>query len=257
MTINLGWVLAPFISGLLVSDGGFSRLYTFGSMIIFGAFLFLSTTLKGFKDDIYARIPPKTAFRELLNIQPLRTITTINFILQFFYAWMVIYVPIYLTQTIGFSWETLGIILTVMLVPFIITQFPVGLLLDRGWSVRRIIQIGFLITIGATLSLVYLRTPHIVLWAAALFCTRVGVSIVEAVAEIYFFKHTDASNAHLLGVFRNMTPLAYILAPIIGTMLFFFGFSTITLFILLAILMCLGIIIAQNLKPVTLYEKTN
>ncbi len=77
--------------------------------------------------------------------------------------------------------------------------------------------------------------------------TRMGASIVEPPAAIYFFTHVKEEDAFLLGVFRDMTPVAYIIAPLIGTLVFvFFPFKD--LFIILSLLLLCGLYYRPRLK---------
>jgi hypothetical protein len=68
----------------------------------------------------------------------------------------------------------------------------------------------------------FVKSENIFIWASILFMTRMGASIVQATSEIYFFTHVKEEDASLLGIFRDMDPLAYIIAPLFATILFLF-----------------------------------
>ena len=146
-------------------------------------------------------------------------VTIINFILQFFYAWMVVYTPIYLFVHIGLSWSQIGIIFAVMLSPFVIFNLPIGILIDKyHFSKKTLLYIGFTI-----------------------------ISIIETTSEIYFFSHVREEESHLLSVFRDMVPVAYIIAPIISTVIFvFLPFKY--LFAVLAVILLSGLYYIPHLK---------
>ncbi len=150
-------------------------------------------------------------------------ITMINFILQFFFATMVVYTPIYLFKHLGFSWDQLGAIFTIMLVPFVLFGIPTGILIDKyNVKKRTLLYAGFIIMSLSTITMTFLDSHSIALWALVLFVTRVGASIIETTAEVYFFTHVTEEDAYLLGVFRDMTPVSFIMAPLIATLVFIY-----------------------------------
>ncbi len=57
------------------------------------------------------------------------------------------------------------------------------------------------------------------MWGALLFVGRMGAATVETMSEVYFFKHVDAHNASLVGYFRRARPLAFIIAPLLASVL--------------------------------------
>ena len=46
------------------------------------------------------------------------------------YAWMVIYTPLHMLD-LGFTWEEIGQIFTIMLIPFVLVEYPAGWLADK------------------------------------------------------------------------------------------------------------------------------
>lgn len=246
---NLAWMLSPLITALLITrNGGYGTVYivAFITVVIMTIGLFFS--VKNFKDKKYIRTPFFKTYRYLRMNRHMLSITVINFILQFFFAWMVVYTPIYLYQHIGLSWDQIGVIFTIMLAPFVIFGLPVGILIDKYHvSKRLLLVLGFMIMIISTFYIPFIATKSISLWALVLFFTRMGASIVETTTEIYFFTHVKEEEAFLLGVFRDMTPVAYIIAPLISTLMFiYFPFKD--LFILLSIILLTGFYYIPHLK---------
>jgi uncharacterized membrane protein len=71
--------------------------------------------------------------------------------------------------------------------------------------------------------------------------------MIETTSEIYFFTHIREEDAYLLGVFRDMAPVAYIIAPLIGSLVFIFlPFKY--LFIILAAIVLAGLYYVTRLK---------
>jgi len=247
--LNIAWVLSPLITATLISrDGGYVAVYILAFIMVVIMTIGLLLSVKSFKDKKYTRTPFIETYRYLKANRHMLSIAIINFILQFFFAWMVVYTPIYLYQHIGLGWDQIGVIFTIMLVPFVIFGLPIGVLIDKYHiSKRKLLIIGFIIIIISTSLIPFITTKSIALWALVLFLTRTGASIIETTSEIYFFTHIREEDAYLLGVFRDMTPVAYIVAPLVSTLIFiFFPFKY--LFIGLAIIMLAGFYYIPKLK---------
>lgn len=246
---NLAWMLSPLITVYLINrEGGYIAIYlvAFIAVIITTLGLFLSVPT--FRDKKYLRTPFLKTYTYLKTNRHMLSITVINFILQFFFAWMVVYTPIYLYQHIGLGWGQIGIIFTIMLAPFVIFGLPIGILIDKYHvSKRSLLYIGFAILFFSTLSIPFIETKSVALWAIVLFLTRTGASVIETTSEIYFFTHVREEDAFLLGVFRDMVPVAYVIAPLISTLIFiFFPFKS--LFFALAVITLAGFYYIPHLK---------
>jgi MFS family permease len=246
---NIAWMLSPLITASLITkEGGYVTVYLVALITIILTTFGLLLSVKEFKDKKYERAPFLKTYRYLKTNKHMLSITIINFILQFFFAWMVVYTPIYLTQHIGFGWEQIGIIFTIMLAPFVIFGLPVGILVDKyNVKKRTLLVIGFLIMAISTLVIPFITVKSVALWAIVLFLTRTGASIVETASEIYFFTHIKEEEAYLLGVFRDMAPVAYIVAPLFATIIFMFlPFKY--LFLVLGIIVLCGLYYIPYLK---------
>lgn len=240
--INLAWMLTPLLTAFLITkEGGYKTIYILAFIMTVIMTLGLIFSVRKFDDKSYEKTPFLETYRFLKTNHHMLAITVINFILQFFYAWMVVYTPIYLYQHIGLSWSQIGIIFTIMLSPFVIFGLPVGILVDK-YHVRKrtLLYIGFIIITVSTFLISIITTKSIIIWSIILFITRVGATIIETTSEIYFFTHVKEEEAYLLSVFRDMTPVAYIIAPLISTLIFIYlPFKF--LFIILSIILLSGL----------------
>ncbi|MFA6251047.1 MAG: MFS transporter [Candidatus Paceibacterota bacterium] len=247
--INLAWLASPLLSSFLITQvGGYQTIYIVAFIVAIIMTIGLTFSVKTFKDKTYKKTPFLETYRYLKTNHHMLAITIINFILQFFYAWMVIYTPIYLHQHIGLNWGQIGIIFTIMLTPFIIFSLPVGVLIDKYHIKKRtMLYIGFVIISLSTFLIAGITTKSVILWAVVLFITRMGASIIETTSEIYFFTHIKEEEAYLLSVFRDMMPVAYIIAPLLSTIIFIFlPFKF--LFIILSIVLLAGLYYIPHLK---------
>jgi MFS family permease len=247
--ISLAWMVSPLITALLIGSGdGYLAIYAIAFFVTALTTIGLSLSVRKFRDKSYRKTPFLETYRYLKTNKHMLAITLINFILQFFFVWMVVYTPIYLIEHLGFTWDQIGVVFTIMLAPFVIFGLPVGILIDKYHVKKRtLLAIGFVIMSISTLSIAYISTTSVALWALVLFTTRVGASIVEATSEIYFFTHVREEDAYLLGVFRDMTPVAYMVAPLLGSLVFIFlPFKS--LFTILAIFVLAGLYYVTKLK---------
>lgn len=247
--INIAWMASPLIAAFLITrEGGYNTIYILAFVTTAIMTLGLTTSLKTFQDKTYKKTPFLETYRFLKTNRHMLAITMINFILQFFFACMVIYTPIYLFEHIGLGWGQIGIIFTVMLAPFVFLGFPLGILIDKYHIKKRtLLYIGFIIMIIPTVLIAGITTKSVLVWAIILFATRIGAGIIETTSEVYFFYHIREEDASLLSVFRDMYPVAYIIAPLIATLIFvFLPFKF--LFIILGIILLSGFYYIPHLK---------
>jgi len=247
--INLAWIISPLVTAVLITqEGGYVTTYAMAFIIAVITFVGILFSVKDFTDRTYKKTPFLETYRFLKKNHHMLAITIINFILQFFFAWMVVYTPIYLFKHIGLNWDQIGVIFTIMLVPFVIFGLPLGILIDKYHVKKRtLLYIGFIVMSLSTFSIVFINSQSIALWAIVLFATRVGASIIETTCEIYFFTHITEEDAYLLGVFRDMTPVSFVIAPVIATLVFIYlPFKS--LFVILSIIVLAGLYYIPHLK---------
>jgi len=238
---NFGWVLAPLLASILSLRFGFTGTYLIASGAVFLSMIVIICTTRVHKSKHTPRIYLHQAFAELVGHLEARRIVTLYFVLQFFFAWMVMYMVPYLTS-LEFGLRDIGIILSIMLLPFVLFQYALGKLADRYHDERTLLIVGFCIMGLATLllalpeSIVY--DPGIIFFATVLFLTRVGASIIEVAAESKFFKVVTEKDTALISTLRMTLPLAYIIAPLVGALILSAA-SINALFFILGII-CIG-----------------
>jgi len=221
--INAAFVLSPLIVGLILGNTTrYERLYALASLITIPVLIILMMRLRKYRDSKYERVSLLRTIRELSVYANVRRIMIAQAALRFFYAVMVIYSPIYLHNHLGFSWGAIGTIFTIMLLPFVLLELPLGKIADRWLGEKEILVLGLLTLAGATGVLSFITAPSIALWATALFMTRVGASMIDIMSETYFFKIIDETDTHLIGFFRILDPFAYTIGPIFAGLIIYF-----------------------------------
>jgi MFS family permease len=247
MITNLAWMLSPFVAGVIVSKHGFSSLYSLVICIILFVFLFIRFALKKFKDSVYLKMSLLDGFSFIKNRPNIIKIIILNFFLQFFFSWMIVFTPIYLREIVGFGYGTIGIIFMVMLSPFVLLQLPLGILADKKLGEKEMLIIGFIIMGLSTILFGAYGGASPIIFAVILFFTRVGASTIEVMCETYFFKQINDNEPEIISLYRTTTPIAFIVAPLIGSFLILrIPFSS--LYSILGILVLIGTFFILRLK---------
>jgi hypothetical protein len=224
---NAAWVISPLALVFLI-NGNFSKVYLLSGIVLIPLLFIIIFFFKNTKRANEAGASVSAVLRSLVTSGDKARIITANFILNLFYSWMVIYLPILLNQYLGFSWDKIGYLFVFMLLPFILFQLPAGYLADRKFGEKEILISGFLIMIAASFAIPSLSvTQSFWLWATVLFASRVGASLVEVACETYFFKHVKEDDTGLISLFRITRPLSYVVAPLLALpIIYLFSYST-------------------------------
>jgi DHA1 family multidrug resistance protein-like MFS transporter len=244
--MNIGFMLGPLAGGYIADRLGFGVLYGFSIVLllpVLGILLHLPsiTATHASKANILSLA------KKFLNHKDFSAVFFVNFILQFFYAWMVIYTPIYLHEHAHIPWDTIGIMFTIMLSAFVLSQYLLGKLADKFHIERGMMTVGLVIMGVATLFV--MRALSMTFWilAAVLFATRIGASIVEVMTESYFFKRVNHDDTGSIGFFRNTYPFAYIFAPLLGSAILAIAPMKL-LFLILGIICFISVLVPLGIK---------
>ncbi|TSC93925.1 MAG: Multidrug-efflux transporter [Candidatus Berkelbacteria bacterium Athens1014_28] len=217
---NAGFVLGPLLASKLLVQYDFSGMFFVSLIFAMFILLFSAFGLRGARNVSFPK--RKEGIRKLisksLGQKNISRIYYISFVLDFFYALMIVYAPIYLLDR-GFSWDQLGIAFTIMLIPFVLVQYPAGILADKKIGEKEMIILAILV-MGISSFLFFLSSSKdILVWAVILFATRVGAALVEILRDSYFYKQVDGSRADVIDFFRTAQPVAYIAAAVFSTLI--------------------------------------
>src|SRR5258708_23065 len=96
--MNLAFVFAPSISGFLVVQNmegiSYSKIYICAALFTLPAIFFIFPRFKNFKDPAYSKILVSDTIGKIARDSNLRKIYFSEFLLRFFFSWMIIYTPI-------------------------------------------------------------------------------------------------------------------------------------------------------------------
>ncbi|MDH4330165.1 MAG: MFS transporter [Candidatus Moranbacteria bacterium] len=232
--MNTGFIVGPLLSSQILERYDFAGIFVV--VLVIHALIF-STALFGLRGTGYKfkkSISVKNLIKDVVRRKNVIRIYYISFVLEAFYALMVAYVPIYLLGK-GFSWEQLGIAFTIMLIPFIVVQYPMGILADRRTGEKEFLILAIAIMGVSSLAFFLLDSYEIMTWTIILFATRVGAALIEVLRESYFYKRIDASDVDVINFFKTSKPVAYIVTMFLATVVIYF-FSIKAVFLLVAII---------------------
>lgn len=247
--INSAWVIAQLISGSIIAKSSFSGIYLLSALFTLLVPLVIWLALKNFQDPEYKKVSVWKTVKFFVKNKNISKIYFLNLILNFFFAWMVIYTPIYLHDYIGLPWDKIGIIFTIMLLPFVLLQFSFGKMSDRVGE-RKLLRFGFLTSAIFTFLIPFITEPKIFLFALVLFMTRVGAATIEVMCDSYFFKVVDEEDVEAISFFRNTRPVSYIIAPLVAIVVLALVPSFKFIFPALSVILLFGFFIAGRIKDV-------
>lgn len=216
--MNTGFIFGPFISTYLLGRFNFEGVFVFMAVLYIFIFIFSLISLRGFDGKMVCRPTIINLLRAVWKRKNVLRAYYISCVLEFFYAMMVIYTPLYL-QDLGLGWDKIGIIFTVMLVPFVILQYPAGFLADKKTGEKELLIVSLAIMGASTLAVYFVSSTAVAVWAAVLFITRIGASLIEVLRDSYFYKRIGSGDIDLIDFFRTARAMAYITAAVLSTIL--------------------------------------
>ncbi len=215
---NITCVIAPSIVAVFLVKNIYWHIYFLSFLFLIPLFYFARKYLKNTNEKQIEHIKIRETIKKYLAEKNLYNIFSVQFLLQIFYTYMIIYTPLYLEKYIGFSWTEIGIMFSIMLLPFIIFEIPVGELADKKYGEKEFMSIGLLIMGMATLFISFVTMRNFWVWTIILFITRIGASFVEVTSDSYFFKKVDQNKADVISFYRLTRPLAGVVAPLIAAL---------------------------------------
>lgn len=245
---NMGWVLGPFFSGTLLNVAGFSSVFFVG-LVLYAVTMVVA--LIGLRSTNFLDRHKKEksswmmSLRLALKRRNIVLIYVISCALEFFYSVMIVYTPLYLLK-LGFDWHELGIIFTVMLIPFIVVQYPLGVVADKWLGEKEMLIVCLVIAACSTMALPFVGTGSVLVWSIALLLTRIGAAGADILKDAYFYKCIDSNEAGLIALFRTARPIANIMAvTIVGISLLWLPLTAV--FFIAAVILFLSLIPALSL----------
>jgi len=249
---NIALILAPLCIGFLLDGNNqYWRVFLVGGISL-APFITLYL-FEPLAEQTRFKHPKLLETCRCMLVDPdLRAAAFGNGVLQLFYHLAPLYIPLYLHGTVGIPWSELGWMFTVMLLPFVLFEYPAGYIADR-WIGDKEMLIGGFILIGicfGSLAFVTSSTPMALL-LLALIGSRIGAAVVEAMVEGHFFRRVSSADSNTVTLYRMSRPVAALIAPLSASVLLFFTESYFVFFLVSgAILIVLGVYSARYVKDI-------
>jgi MFS family permease len=248
--LNFGVLVAPFFSAWLVQayENGYQLVFYLASFFTLIPLIILVIFFSKRDANVKLRKRNFSLTKTLLVRKNVLRIYWVSFLLDLFYAVMVVYTPVYLLS-IGLSWLDIGKIFTVMLIPFVVLQYPLGILADKKTGEKFWLIFSLMLMAIFTIAIGFVKIPDVGIWMTILLFTRIGAAIVEIMRDTYFYKKIGPKDVELMDFFRTSRSLSYMIGmPIFIGLLLVFPLHLNYVFILLGTILGLGIIPLFRLK---------
>jgi MFS family permease len=254
-SLNFAFVVGPLLAGFLIIDSselankatGITPVYIFAILLLLPMLFIARKHLKFFVDSDYKKEKVVNILSRISHNFDLVKVCSTSFLLNFFYSWMIIYTPIFLIS-IGFEISDTVKIIGLALIAFVIFQLPVGKIADKFIGEKEIMTVGFLIAGIATISMSFISSSSFWVWTGIMFVTRIGASMIEIMNETYLFKKITDKDVDILSLYRSVSESAYVVAPIVASILLTFVIDIKYLFVVLGVIILYGIRFSITLK---------
>lgn len=270
---NIPPLITPFIAGLILGDranvylidignmavkalhnAGFWKVYLISAIFLIPFAIIIKVNFSKFKDPVYPLMAVRQTLKSFYKNHNIFDIFADRLLLNLYFAWMVIYLPIYLNEYIGFTWNQIGILFSIMLLPYILLERTIGKIQDKKHDEKEILIWGFFLLALGSIVQPFITTPNFGVWAIILFVSHVGAAFVEISTESYFFRHVSPTNSTYIGLFRMTRTLPYLILPlIIYISLYFLPIGH--MFFILGLIMFIGMRYGFMLKDEKIREK--
>ncbi|MBI3573885.1 MFS transporter [Candidatus Kaiserbacteria bacterium] len=156
-------------------------------------------------------------FKEIWNRQSLLTTMAAHFLLLVFFSWTIYYLPLYLLEHVGFSGKTTFLLMTLSVVPYLLLEYPIGVIADSYLGEKEIAFAGYIIMAAGTVLISFIGGMALLPWILIILLANIGGAMAEVSTETHFFKHVAVTDLNIISAFRMLRPLSAILAPLIAS----------------------------------------
>jgi MFS family permease len=214
--LNIGVLISPLIAGSILSYASFSALYIVSAITLIPFVFLVRIYLYHIEEPAYEQVDMMQAFKAAWHNKNIRAALIAEFVVQCFYAVMIIYSPIYLA-TLGISLPVyLSFVLPFALIPLVVLPYELGYLADTKWGEKELLIGGTLLLAFTTFLCVIMQTSNPIIWMLVLLVSRIGAACVETMAFTYYFKKVGPEDASLTALFSNTLSLATIVVGAVG-----------------------------------------
>ena len=245
--VNIGAFVAPVFAMMVVNyfNGDYRMPLLAAGMIYFSGLLFFKHFGIVQQDKVLKPVNLRRTMRALrINAKAffkkpgMLRAYVVNFGFYALRSMRLLYVPIIVVEN-GFSNETLGVVLSIGILPYIILDIFMGRLMKK-YGVKLWLSLGFIsfgiFSLIATFASGYTILAVFVLW-------QISGAFMEACHDLLFFNDMPkAEQARFYGVFRTSVNFPSVVAPMLGMLCIAIFGATSAVWIITAIMAVLSTI---------------
>ena len=157
--LNAGFLIGPLISTQILERFGFNGLFFVAMIISMFMFMVALLGLRGVNQRFGQNLTVRDLIKKIFVNADVMKIYAVSLALEFFFALMVVYTSLRLLE-LGMSWSKIGIIFTIMLLPFVIFGYLVGLLADKDFGEKEMIILGLIIIMISSGSIFFISSRN-------------------------------------------------------------------------------------------------
>lgn len=217
--VNVGALLAPMLAVMVATRFGNRSAFFLSSAIYLAAWLFFKYFRLSQEDKKIKPVNPRTTVRALIRnaraffkTPGMLRAYAVNFGFYSLRAMRYLYVPIVVIEN-GFSKDTLGLVLTLGIIPYLLLSDVMARLVRRfGKKIWLVLGFGSFAAFSAWASVAtgFPVLAIFVLW-------QISGAFMEPVHDLLFFDNTQKSQqTRFYGVFRTSVNFPNVIAPIVG-----------------------------------------
>src|SRR3989344_8519406 len=189
---NIAALTAPLLMGALLADSdAYGRLFLAAGAALVPFIVLFAVRRLPQGSPVKPSHMRDTLFC-ILRDHDLAAVTFGHFLLYAFFIWGSFYIPAYLHSVLGIPWADLGWIFAIMLIPYVLIEYPAGWIADKILGDKELMFVGFLIA-GASLTSISLltSTSSLLFILCILVMTRTGGALIESMTEGHFFRRVS------------------------------------------------------------------
>lgn len=249
--VNFGALFAPMIAVLIANNFGMRSAFFASATIYFMAWWFFKFFGIVQQDKKIKPVSPRRTIKSLIKnmIEFFQTpgmlrAYTVNFGYYSLRAMRLLYVPIVVIEN-GFTKDTLGLVLTLGIIPYLFLSELMGRLVKR-FGKKIWLGLGFssfaVFSAWATFATGYPLLAIFVLW-------QFSGALMESVHDLLFFDGTKKTQqTKFYGVFRTSSNLPNVIAPVLGAICIFVFGTTSAVWGVSAIIALISVIVLVSKK---------
>ena len=249
--MNVGALFAPMLAVLVATRFGNRSAFFLSSAIYLSAWVFFRYFRIRQEDKKIKPVNPRQTVRALLRnaVAFFRTpgmlrAYIVNFGFYSLRAMRFLYVPIVVVEN-GFSKDTLGLVLTLGIIPYLLLSELMGRLVRRfGKRIWLILGFGSfsIFSAWATFATGFPLLSIFILW-------QISGALMEPVHDLMFFDNAKKSQqTRFYGVFRTSSNLPNIIAPIVGAACISYMDATAAVWVVTALIGVISLLVLNSKK---------